>query len=96
MTSPPSTPWLPPLCLVNAAEHGYFGWNVFVYQVASVLRLQYMWILSSLVQEILSGREGGITSFCFLYPLKQKVKTSSKKIHSFLQNSLSSAVVPEV
>lgn len=94
MASPPSTPWLLPLCLVNAAEHGYFGWNVFTYQVPSVLCLQYVWVLPSLVQEILSGREGGTMSFCFLYPLKQKVKTSSKEF--FLQNSLSSAVVQEL
>lgn len=94
VASPPSTPWLLPLCLVNAAEHGYFGWNVFTYQVPSVLCLQYVWVLPSLVQEILSGREGGTMSFCFLYPLKQKVKTSSKEF--FLQNSLSSAVVQEL
>lgn len=74
-----------------------------MYQVASVLCLHYIWILPSLVQEILSGREGGTMSFCFLYPLKQTVRTGSKKIHSFLhfftyflQDPLSSAVVLEV
>lgn len=44
-------------------------------QVASVLCLQYMWILPSLVQEILSGREGGTMSFwvfCVLWSRKAR------------------------
>jgi len=49
VTSPPSFPWLPPSCLVNAAEHRCFGWHLFTYRASSVPRLQYMRILPSLV-----------------------------------------------
>lgn len=49
VTSPPSFPRPPPSCLVNAAEHRRFGWNLLTYRAASLPRLQYVCIFPGLV-----------------------------------------------